>query len=133
MSDRVSRAELVAVLDRLSAKLPARKLSREAAGYLLDQKRTGELDSLARELVNYRAKNGVVEVTALSAQSLSSATISDIKQKVKKLYPGVHRIIINQQLDHNLVGGVRLELPDKQLDLSVRAKLNKFKQLTVGN
>lgn len=133
MSVKVSRSELVSILDKLSTKLPSKKFSREVANYLLSEKRTGELDSLARELINYRAEKGVVEVTAVSARALSSTAVSEVKQKVKQLYPGARQIIINQRIDDSQIGGVRLEFPDKQLDLTLRSKINKFKQQTVGN
>ncbi|HEU5004553.1 MAG TPA: F0F1 ATP synthase subunit delta [Candidatus Saccharimonadales bacterium] len=133
MSSKISRSELVVILDKLSTKLPSKKFSREVANYLLSEKRTGELDSLARELINYRAEKGVVEVTAVSARALSSTAVSEVKQKVKQLYPGARQIIINQRIDDSQIGGVRLEFPDKQLDLTLRSKINKFKQQTVGN
>lgn len=130
---KTSRSELVPVLAKLSAKMPMKKFSREIAGYLLDENRTGELDSLARDLVDYRAKQGIVEVNAVSAHKLSATALKEIRSKVRQFYPQAHQIIINQQLDENQIGGVRLELPGRQLDLSLRAKLNKFKQLTAVN
>lgn len=130
---KIPRSDLVPVLDKLSAGLPAKKFAREVAGYLLDENRTGELDSLARDLIGYRAKNGVVEATAVSAHELSAVALKQVKQKIKQLYPGARQILINQRIDQNQIGGVRLEFPDQQLDLSLRAKLNKFKQLTAGN
>jgi F0F1-type ATP synthase delta subunit len=130
---KIPRNELVPVLAKLSGKMPAKKFAGEVAGYLLDENRTGELDSLARDLVDYRAKNGVVEVTAVSAHRLSDTALKEVKQKVKQLYPQARSIIINQQIDASQIGGVRLEFPGRQLDLSLRAKINKFKQLTAVN
>lgn len=129
---KVPRNELVPVLAKLSTKLPAKKFSAEVANYLLDEHRTGELDSLARDLVNYRAASGLVEVTAVSARQLNTAALKEVRQKVKQVYPAARRIIINQRLDESQIGGVRLEMPGRQLDLSLRAKLNQFKQLTAG-
>jgi F0F1-type ATP synthase delta subunit len=130
---KIPRNELVPVLAKLSGKMPAKKFANEVAGYLLDESRTGELDSLARDLIDYRAKNGVVEVTAVSAHRLSDTALKEVKQKVKQLYPQARSIIINQQIDASQIGGVRLEFPGRQLDLSLRAKINKFKQLTAVN
>ena len=130
---KTPRSELVPILAKLSGEIPAKKFINEVAGYLLDENRTGELDSLARDLVDYRAKNGLVEVNAISAHELSGQAVSEIKQKVKEIYPEVKKTIINQQIDQSQIGGVRLEFPGRQLDLSLRAKVNKFKQLTVVN
>jgi len=130
---KLPRDELVKILAKLSGELPVEKFAAETAGYLLSENRTGELDSLARDLISYRAKNGVVEVTAISAHQLAPAALSEVKSKVRQLHPKARKIIINQRLDKTQIGGVRLELPDRQLDLSLRSKLNKFKQLTAGN
>ena len=130
---KLARHELVPILMKLSDKLPARKFSNEVASYLLDNNLTGELDSLTRDLNSYRAANGVVEVTAVSAHKLSETALKEVRAKVKQFYPKAKRIIIDQRLDPSQIGGVRLELPDQQLDLSVRGKLNRFKQLTAGN
>lgn len=130
---KVPRHDLLLILAKLSTKLPTKKFVGEVASYLLSENRTGELDSLARDLINYRAQNGIVEVTTVSAHQLSPAVLKDIKQQVKRLYPNARQIIVNQRLDDSQIGGVRLELPDKQLDLSVRGKINRFKQLAVGN
>jgi F-type H+-transporting ATPase subunit delta len=129
---KVPRDELVPVLVKMSAKMPAKKFAKEVASYLLDQNRTGELDSLARDLVDYRAGQGVVEVTATSAHQLSASALKEVEQKVKQYYPKASQIIIDQRLDASQIGGVRLELPGRQLDLSLRGKINKFKQLTAA-
>lgn len=131
---RLPRHELVMILAKLSKELSARKFAAETAGYLLSENRTGELDSLARDLVGYRAEElGVVEITTVSAHKLSPAAFDEVKAKVKTVYPKARKIIINQRIDQQQIGGVRLELPGQQLDLSLRSKLNQFKQLTAGN
>jgi F0F1-type ATP synthase delta subunit len=127
---KVPRGELVPILIKLSDKLPAKKFSTGAASYLLENNLTGELDSLTRDMIDYRAKDGVVEVTAVSAHTLSDTAINNVTSQVKRLYPKARRIIVNQQIDQDQIGGVRLELPGQQLDLSVRGKLNQLKQLT---
>lgn len=131
---RAPRNELVSILARLSNELPAKKFAGEVASYLLRENRTGELDSLARDLIDYRAQElGVVEITAVSARKLSPAALAKVKTQVKRIHPKARQIIINQRIDEEQIGGVRLELPGQQLDLSLRSKLNKFKQLTVGS
>lgn len=130
---KVARTVLTDVVaSKLAGTSSDKKLTRELAAYLLAEKRVGELDSLARDLINYRASKGLVEVTAVSAFELSQANLVDIEAEVKKLFPAAHEIIINQRLDVSQLAGVRLEFPDKQLDLSVRNKLNQFKQLTAA-
>lgn len=129
---KTPRNQIVPVLSKLSLQPSAngKKLGREIAAYLLDENRTGELDSLLRDLVARRAEQGVVEVTTVSAHELSSATRQDIERQVRERYPNAKKVILNERVDPEQVGGVRLELVDSQLDLTVRSKLNQFKELT---
>lgn len=127
------RSELVSILIKLSAKMPTKKFSKEVASYLLDNNRTSELDSLTRDIIGYRADEGIVEVTTVSARELPPAALKEVEKKVKQIYPAAHDVIINQRIDQEQIGGIRLEMPGQQLDLSLRGKLNRFKQMTVGN
>jgi len=130
---KVPRTQITPVLADLTLKsgVSAQRLSRETAAYLLDEGRTDELDSLLRDVIAYRVDKGIVEITAVSAHELSGTTKRDITKLVREQFPGAKQIIINQRIDADIVGGVRLELVDRQLDLTVRNKLNRFKELTV--
>ena len=98
----------------------------------IDSGRTGDLEPLLRDMAKQRVLAGIVEVTAFSAHSLAASVISDIHSEAKKLYPQAKRIIINERHDPDLIGGVRLEFPDYQLDLSIRSQLNRFRTLTTA-
>lgn len=138
MATKVSRLKIAsAVADKIDlAKTSQADLSREIAAYLLETRRTSELASLMRDLMQVRADRGIVEVTAVTAHPLGAAVRTDIVKKIQTHLltaagaPAASKLIISQQLDPSVVGGVRLELANQQLDLSVRAKLNRFKQLT---
>lgn len=106
------------------------ELSREVAAYLLKERRVNELDSLMRDVQADRAEAGIVEVIASSAHVLDSGTKADIAKQIKAIYPNAKQIIVTEAHDSDIIGGVRLSLANQQLDLSVEAKLNKFKQLT---
>lgn len=108
------------------------RLSQEIAAFLLDAGRTGELESLVRDLIYYRARHGVVEIAAVSARKLSDTVLTDIHKQVQALFPDAKRVIITEELDPAVIGGVKLELVDRQLDLTVRSKLNHFKQLAIS-
>ena len=112
-------------------KLDERSFAIEIAAYLMAERRTAELDSLLRDIMQYRADHGIVEVIATSAHRLDALAKKDIEAQVRALYRSAKRVIITPQHDDSVIGGVRLELANQQLDLSVRNKLNRFKQLTV--
>lgn len=108
----------------------SKEYAKQVAAYLLDEGRVNELDSVLRDVQADWAEAGHVEVLAASAHELTGAVRANIESQVKRLYPAAKQIIVTEVHDPEVIGGVRLSLANRQLDLSVEAKLNKFKQLT---
>lgn len=130
-ASRTRLAKLVA--DQTLKKGVSKRFDREVAAYLLSEGRTDELDSLLRDVQADWAAAGHVEVIARSAYPLTATVQADIRREVKKIHPQARQIVINEVTDPDVVGGVRLNLPNQQLDLSIRSKLNRFKQsVTTG-
>jgi F0F1-type ATP synthase delta subunit len=130
---KVARTRIARVVaDQTLKQGVSSRLSRELAAYLLAERRTGELDSLLRDVQADWAEAGHVEVIAASAFPLTAVVRADITKRVKAVYPQATAIVINEVHDSEIIGGVRLTLPDRQLDLSLRTKLNKFKQLATA-
>ncbi len=119
------------IADRtMKSGVSSKRLAQEIAAYLLSERRVNELDSVLRDVQADWAEAGFVEVVARSAHNLTSANKAEIAKRIKQLYPDAKRIIVTEVYDPEVIGGVRLNLANQQLDLSVEAKLNKFKQLT---
>ena len=106
-----------------------RSLSKELAAYLMLVRRTSEIDSIMRDVVFLRAEGGNVEATVTSAHALSAAVKKEVNSLVKTIRPGAKRVVLDEKLDTELIGGLKLSVVDRSLDLSIRAKLNKLKQL----
>lgn len=107
-------------------------LAREIAAYILEQGRSNDLDSILRDVAEYWSQKGYVNATVVCAHSLSDQAKDDIKKWLKTMYPNAHALSLSERVDPELIGGVRLELPNQQLDLSIQAKLNQFKQSTMS-
>lgn len=107
----------------------SKQLNREVAAYLLAERRVSELDSVLRDVQADWAEAGYVEVIASSAYPLSTSVKATISRQIKRLYPQAKRITVTEVHDPAVIGGVRLSLANQQLDLSVEAKLNTFRQL----
>ncbi|TAH31679.1 hypothetical protein EYC59_06610 [Candidatus Saccharibacteria bacterium] len=118
------------IADTTLASGSSKEYAREVAAYLLAEGRVGELDSLLRDVQADWAEKGYVEVIARSAHPLTEETKGEIAAQAKKLYPNASQLVVTPVEDTSVIGGVQISLADKQLDLSVEAKLNKFKQLT---
>jgi F0F1-type ATP synthase delta subunit len=109
-----------------------KRLSREIAAYLLQERRTSDLSSLLRDIEYLWAERGYVEVQAYSAHPLTPEVRKDITAQAKQLYPEAAKIVVTENHDEDIIGGVKLVVANQQLDLSVQAKLNQFKQLTLA-
>ncbi len=103
-------------------------LVNEIAAYLLTQNATADLDSIMRDVMQYRFEQGVVEAIVYSAHELSQIDLDDIDQVLRAEYPSAKSYIVDQKIDTNVIGGVKIEFPGAQLDLSIFSRLNLFKR-----
>ena len=128
---KVARGQIASALTAqlASSNTDSKSLASSVAAYLLEQRRTGELDSLMRDVMEARSNQGIVEVTAVSAHPLDERATADVKAEVKTLFPDAHEVIVSPRLEPALIGGIRLEFANAQLDLSLKAKLNRMRQL----
>lgn len=130
---KLPRHEIAKVLAKRSlGRVDSKQFSDQIAAYLLSERRSAELEPLLRDIMQYRADQGIVEVIAVSAHPITAGVRGDIERQVKAVFPNATQLIISEELQPDLVGGIRLELPNQQFDLSVRAKLSRFKQLTTA-
>jgi F0F1-type ATP synthase delta subunit len=130
---KLPRHEIAKVLaERSLGRVNTKEFSERIAAYLLAEGRTADLEPLLRDIMQYRADRGIVEVIAVSAHPLTDDIRADIERQVKAVQPDAKQIIISEELQADAIGGIRLELPNRQFDLSVRAKLSRFKQLTTA-
>ncbi len=127
MKPKFSRSKLAHYV--ASSNKPEAELAREVAAFLIDAGKTAELDSLMRDVSDIRAReNGVVELTARSAFPLDTDTKAQIERVAKGQYPGSTSVIIHEVRDETAVGGVRIELSNADLDLTIRSKLHKLRE-----
>lgn len=129
---KISRRHLAEIIgERTLHAKDAKELAREIAAYLMQERRVAELESLLRDILEYRALHGIVEAKVVSAHDLTAEVVRDAKQILKQEYPHAKEFHINELHDPTVVGGLRLELANEQLDLTVRRKIDTFKRLTV--
>lgn len=120
---KVTRKQLAAAIAELMRTKPLERVAKEVAAYLAAERRTKELDSLMRDVMQYRAQyEGVIEADAYSAYPLSS----QVKAEIKRILDA-DKLVLNEIIDKNVIGGVRVESSDTQLDLTVRSRLERLK------
>ena len=108
----------------------SKEYAQQIAALLLYEGRVGQLESLLRDVQADWALQGYIEVLARSAHPLTDTVKQDIEQRIRPLFPDAKKVVVTEIIDPSIVGGVQIRLADRQLDLSVEAKLNTFKQLT---
>jgi len=130
MFTRTQLAEVIAELTLRKGE--PKQIAREVAAYLLDTRQSASLESMLRDVMEYRVKHGVVEAIAYSAHKLDDNTNMKVREILKKIFPNAREIIITNEIDTNIIGGIKISMANNQLDLSIRGKLDNFKFHTTG-
>ncbi len=91
---------------------------------MVAERRTKELPALLRMLEEQQllAKDRL-EVTATSAKPLSAST----KEAIERLFDAKD-VVIHEEINTDVVGGVRVRALDKVADFSVQARLRQLRQ-----
>lgn len=120
---KVSRTDIALAILKLSATHTPKRLSRAVASFIVQERRTKELEQIMREVTRLRELHeGVVEINLTSAFPLNEVA----KQKIKKIL-NVDKAVFNEKINKDSIGGVRVETNDTLLDLTVRGRLNRLK------
>ncbi len=123
--NKLTRKQLAETITRLIQEENTEHLAAEVAEYLVQEHRTNELNSLMRDVAKIRAERyGVMEATATTAYALNA----ELKREIAN-FLNADNLILNEQQDPKVVGGVQLEALDLQLDATVHDRLRTLKQL----
>ena len=120
MAVRLSRRKMATfVADKLTAGQSVSDSLKEVAAYLLTSGRVREQELLVRDIEAEMASRGVVVADVASAHPLGASIESEIKQMT-----GAKTVQLRQTVDETLLGGVRIDIPGKRFDGTIRHKLN---------
>lgn len=111
---------------RLASGESSKTVLRELAAYLIDTGRKREAPLVVRDVEAMLLDQGTAIGTVTSARPLSSASVATIESYVKQSQPGIKKVVLREEVYEQLIGGVKLELPGRQLDVSVKARLDKI-------
>jgi len=98
---------------------------RLAAAWMVDQGRVGEVRYLANDIARALADEGYLYARITTATQLGESARSEIEKFVAR-ETGATRVEANTDINPDLIGGVRIETPDLELDASVAHKFAKF-------
>jgi len=98
----------------------------QLAAFLLDTKRTRELELVARDIEDALQARGVVVADVASARQLSPAAQAVVTAFIKKS-TAAKRVELRSDVDERLLGGLKLNLPGQELDSTILHRLTQLK------
>lgn len=108
-------------------KVGPKKAVKELASLLLEQRIHSQVDEILADISKeYARVHGVVEAEARTVFPLSKNLKKELSERVKKS-TGAKSVILHEEIDKSLLGGVIVSAPDMELDLSLKTKLAKLK------
>lgn len=96
------------------------------AAYLFEQKRTGEADLLITDIEReLHLQAGILSAKVVSARPLSDVLRTALT-KMLTAETQAKRVVLAEEIDKSLIGGLVARTPDAELDTSVRTKLQQI-------
>lgn len=126
MASKLSRRKLAQyVADSMEASKGAQALQ-EVAAYLLETRRTREVERLVRDIEEVLAERGTVVADVTTAKPLAPELEKALRQLVD-----ARQLEIRSTVDPEVLGGIRLSVPGRLMDATIAHKLAllKTKQL----
>lgn len=126
MSKLSRRAVTEYIAEQLLAGAPQRKLIEQLAAYLIESRRTKELNLMVRDIQYYLADKGHVSGTVTTAFELSQAT-KDALNAFAKAETNAKQVNLDTIVDPTVLGGMKISIPGKELDTTVSRKITLLK------
>jgi F-type H+-transporting ATPase subunit delta len=123
--ERISRRKLAAYMaDRLASGAPANDVIMQAAAYLIETKQTHDVELLVRDIEEKLMAKGIVVADVTAASPLTDEAKSAIASllEAKDLH-------VRETVDSSVLGGIRVAVPGKRYDATLRHKINLLKSL----
>lgn len=103
-----------------------KKLFQQLAGYLVDTKRTNELDLIIRDIEFQLSEKGIVQASVISAFELTNETKKALTTFVKAKTKADH-VSLSNMVDPTVLGGVKITVPGRELDQTIAHQLTVLK------
>ncbi|MET1032882.1 MAG: ATP synthase F1 subunit delta [Candidatus Saccharimonadales bacterium] len=125
---KFSRRVIARTVARKLVQEPARQeyWMRTLAAYLVEQKRVSEADLVVNDILHeLHAQDGQLLARVTSARPLAESVRTSLR-KILAEKTGAKKVILTEEIDPSLIGGLTARTADAELDASVRTKLNRL-------
>lgn len=127
MAKKVSRrAVAMYIADQMVYGTSVKSLAKQLAAYLIDTRRTKEVELIVRDIEYYLAEKGHVSGTVTSAYALSAEMKASLESFVKK-QTSAKAVSLETTVDESVLGGVKIALPGKEFDATIARALTTLK------
>jgi F-type H+-transporting ATPase subunit delta len=124
---RLSRRTIAKyIADQLIAEADSDTLIQQLAAYLVDTRRTKELSLIVRDIQYFMAEAGSVYGVVTTATVLPAATQKAVEAYVKQ-HTGANTVSLENSIDADVIGGVKISIPGRELDATIHHSLNILK------
>jgi len=131
MADRTSRRRLSLYVAEQIAQ-GNDKVVDELAAYLIENGRTKEADLIVRDIEVALAAHGTIVTDVATVNKLSAELKADIEKYVKAEHGDTATVVFREQVEPELIGGVKVAFAGRELDASIRHKLTTLKASKIG-
>lgn len=123
MAQRISRRKIAEfVASEIVGGKKTTIVLREVAAFLIESRRTRELDLIVRDIEAALMDKGVVIADVTSAFALTD----ELKKHIATLVGG-KQLILREEVDPSVLGGLRITIPGQQLDATLKRKIDALK------
>jgi len=127
MARKISRRVIAThIADELIKGTSQKKLTKQLAAYLIENRRTNELNLMVRDIQYYLSEKGYILGTVTTAHELGATTKKAIEAFAKK-NTGAKHIELDSIVDESVLGGFKLDLPNKEIDTTIARQLTILK------
>ena len=122
--DTLSRRKLAeyVVSQAKDGSVPSRVIEQVAA-YLVEARRTREVELAARAIEDELAARGIVVSDVTTAYALTDEERDEIQRLI-----GTDTVYFRETVDPGVIGGVQIKTPGKTLDATIASKLQALKR-----
>jgi F-type H+-transporting ATPase subunit delta len=93
------------------------------AAEIVETKQISKVDLIVAEIAHeLEVQMSTTNATVYSARQISNALKVEIKNLIKQV-SGTDSVVLEEKIEPSLLGGVKIETPEREIDLSIRRKL----------
>jgi F-type H+-transporting ATPase subunit delta len=108
--------------DQLTNGADSKQLVAQLAAFLVDTRRTGELELILRDIQYYLSEAGSVSGVITTASKLTAETKKAVEAYIKN-QTGAKHVALDSVIDPTVIGGVKVSIPDREFDATVSRSL----------